>query len=78
MAFSLYGSYGVSDYDMREAAYTETREDKSTAVGGSLQYAHQPSGLDAILSLNYTHNVSNLTLYDYDKIQATLSLRKKF
>ncbi|MCP4124315.1 MAG: DUF560 domain-containing protein [Bacteroidetes bacterium] len=78
VAFSIYGSYGESEYDEREAAYTETRSDKRTTVGGNLQYAHQPSGLDAILGLIFIHNGSNLTLYEYEKIQTTFSLRKKF
>ena len=78
MAVSLYGSYGESDYDEREVAYTETRKDEKTTIGGNLQYAHQASGWDAILGLTYTHNNSNLTLYEYEKIQATASVRKKF
>ncbi len=78
MVASVYGSYGGSDYDAQEAAFTVTRLDHRLTIGGSLQYAHQPSGLDALLGLSYTHNDSNLALYEYKKVQATFSLTKKF
>lgn len=78
MAFSIYGSYGESDYDAREAAYTEARHDKKTTVGASLQYAHKPSGLDGSLGVTYTHNDSKLTLYGYDKWQVSASVKKKW
>lgn len=77
-AFSIYGSYGESNYDKREIAYTEKRSDQKTTVGGNVQYAHQPTGLDTSLGISYTHNNSNLTLHEYEKIQATFSVRKNF
>ena len=77
-AISLFGSYGEADYDEREAAYAVARQDQKITVGGNLQIAHRPTGLDAIFGLNYTLNESNLTLYEYEKVQATFSVRKKF
>lgn len=75
---SLYASYGESRYDVRESAYAVKRHDKRTVIGGTMQYAHQPSGFDGIFNVTYTHNGSNLTLYGYDKWQVTGTLRKKF
>lgn len=78
MAFSVYGSYGGSAYDGREAAYTQTRSDRKTTVGGNLRYAHKPTGLDGSLGVSYTHNDSNLPIYGYDKWQVSASVRKKW
>lgn len=78
MALSLYGSYGEANYDGREAAYTVKRRDKRISVGGTLQYAHRPSGLDGILSVSFTDNKSNLPIYAYDKVQTSVAIRKGF
>lgn len=78
MAISIYGSYGESDYDAREVAYTEARHNKKTTVGASLQYAHKKSGVDGALGVTYTQNDSNLTLYGYEKWQVSASVKKKW
>jgi hypothetical protein len=77
-ALSMFGSYGQSDYDEREAAFSEAREDNTRTIGANLRYENVDNGWDITLGGSYTENDSNLTLYSYDKFQGTLSARKKF
>lgn len=78
LAFSIYGSYGETTYDAKEAAYTVARHDKKATVGANLQYAHKLSGLDGSLGVSYTHNESNLELYEFNKVQVSASVKKKW
>jgi hypothetical protein len=41
-------------------------------------YRLEKLGADVSLSLNYTDNRSNLTLYTYDRTQVSVSLGKAF
>lgn len=78
LAGSLWASYLHSDYDEKEAAYSEAREDDRTAAGFDLRYALAGPGLDLILSGSYTHNASNLEIYDYNQFQTTFTIAKPF
>ena len=78
LALSVFGSYGQSDYDQREAAFTEAREENTRSIGANLRYENAENGWDITLGGTYTENDSNLTLYTYDRFQGTASIRKKF
>lgn len=77
-ALSMFGSYGQSDCDQREAAFSVAREDNTRTIGANVRYENAENGWDITLGGTYTKNDSNLTLYSYDKFQGTLSARKKF
>ena len=78
LALSVFGSYGQSDYDQREAAFTEAREENTRSIGANLRYENAENGWDITLGGTYTENDSNLTLYTYDRFQGTATIRKKF
>jgi tetratricopeptide (TPR) repeat protein len=78
LALSIFGSYGQSDYDEREAANSVVREDIRRSIGANLRYENVETGWDVTIGANYTDNDSNLTLYTYDRLQATAEIRKKF
>jgi outer membrane protein len=75
---SIWASFMHSDYDEKEAAYTEAREDDRVSVGGDLRYAFTGPGLDLILSGSYTNNASNIDLYGYEQFQTTFTIAKPF
>jgi len=77
-ALSVFGSYAQSDYDEREAAFAEAREDNTRTIGANLRYENAENGWEITVGGTFTENDSNLTLYSYDKFQGTLSARKKF
>jgi tetratricopeptide (TPR) repeat protein len=78
LAGSLWASYLHSDYDEEEAAYTEARKDDRVSAGFDLRYALVDPGLDLILSGSFTHNGSNLDIYQYDQFQTTFTIAKPF
>ena len=75
---SIWASFMHSDYEEKEAAYTEARKDDRVSVGGDVRYALQGPGVDLILSGSYTHNASNLDLYGYEQFQTTFTIAKPF
>lgn len=78
LAGSLWVSYLHSNYDAKEAAYSEARQDDRTAAGFDLRYALAGPSLDLILSGSYTHNASNLEIYEYNQFQTTFTIAKPF
>jgi outer membrane protein len=78
LAGSLWASYAHSEYDEKEAAYTEAREDDRLSAGFDLRYALKEPGLDLILSGSVTRNNSNLELYEYNQFQTTFTIAKPF
>jgi len=78
LALSVYGRYGQSQYDVREAAYSVARENITRTIGASVRYENPENGWDIDVGVSYTDNDSNLSLYTYEKLQATGTIRKKF
>jgi tetratricopeptide (TPR) repeat protein len=75
---SVNASYFDTQYRGKEAAYDDERRDKSFRVGTRLVYNIKPINADVILSASYTNVDSNLELYEYDKIQTSVSLALSF
>jgi outer membrane protein len=78
VAGSLWASYGHSEYDEKEAAYSEAREDDRISAGFDLRYALKEPGLDLIVSGSATRNNSNLDMYSYSQFQTTFTIAKPF
>jgi outer membrane protein len=78
IAGSVWASFMHSEYDAKEAAYTEAREDDRLSAGFDLRYALKEPGLDLILSGSVTRNNSNLKLYEYNQFQTTFTIAKPF
>ncbi|MEZ5872446.1 MAG: surface lipoprotein assembly modifier [Nitratireductor sp.] len=77
-AMSAYASYDENDYHAREAAFSDTRHDRKTAVGINLVKANRETRWDTMMGASYVSNQSNLALYGYDKYQLMLSARKRW
>lgn len=75
---SISASYTDSDYDGKEAAYTEARHDKTSTIGINASYPVKSIGAELLFSASHTNNNSNLPIYEYDRNQMSLSLRKVF
>ncbi len=75
---SVSAQFMDTRYQGLEAAFTEIRHDKTTRFNAGLGYRLEKLGADVSLSLNYTDNRSNLTLYTYDRSQVSVSLGKAF
>jgi len=75
---SISASYTDKDYEGKEAAYTVARRDKNVRVGLDLSYKIKEIDSNLVFSVSHTNNDSNLPLYEYDRNQISLSLRKTF
>jgi tetratricopeptide (TPR) repeat protein len=77
--FSL--AAGVSaeyrDYESVDPLFVKGRHDLQMDASLSLRALIAP-GLIVRPRVTYTHNASNLALYDYDRVTASISLRKEF
>jgi len=70
--------YSDARYKAREAAYNETRHDKATRLGFDLVYRLASIDSELAFSVTNTSNDSNLPIYEYNRNQFSLSLRKAF
>lgn len=77
-ALNMFGSYGQSDYDEREAAHPVVREDLTRTIGASFRYENDENGWDVDVGVRFTDNDSNIQLYEFDRFQGTATVRKKF
>jgi tetratricopeptide (TPR) repeat protein len=75
---SVNASYFDTQYRGKEAAYDDERRDKAFRVGSRLIYNIKPINMDVVLSASYTNVDSNLEIYEYDKIQTSVSLSFSF
>jgi outer membrane protein len=78
VAAMMYGSYGKARYDEMELAYSEKRKDERLTFGADLVFKWNHMASDVVLSATHTKNGSNLPLYDFDRTQVSVTLRKQF
>lgn len=76
LSVSLNTAYTDTNYDEKEAAYTEKRHDKNIRVGMDAIYHVSNINSELVLSASVTNNDSNLEIYEYDRNQISLSIRK--
>jgi len=65
-------------YQGLEAAFTEIRHDKTARLSLGASYRLAKLGAEVSLSVSYTKNDSNLSLYEYDRTQVSLTIGKTF
>lgn len=76
---SLTASYTDTQFDGIQAAYTEARQDVSRRVSANVSYTiPQLDGMTLQGSASYQNNDSNLDINNYERIQFSLSLTKRF
>jgi len=75
---AVSGGYSTTRYDQAEAAFGKKRHDETFRYSASLNYRIAPLEADLIVALNYTDNRSSVKLYEYDRLQSSVSLRKTF
>lgn len=78
ISVSFNGSFTDAGYEDKEIAYTKKRHDKTVRASLNLIYHVAPIATELVLSGVLTINNSNLELYDYDREQLSLSIRKAF
>lgn len=78
--FSLYISPEISweDYDEREAAFDQKREDDIYTVNVNLSKEFGGSGYAVTCGYTYTRDDANLPIYDYTRNQVTFQVSKQF
>jgi outer membrane protein len=77
--WSAYGilNYQYSDYDGREPLFGRARREHYVDLAGGLRYRIQ-DGWSLTPQLLWAHNDANLPLFEYDRWEATLTLRNDF
>lgn len=75
---SIGANYMDTRYQGLEAAFTEIRHDKTARLSLGASYRLAKLGAEASLSVSYTDNDSNLSLYEYDRSQVSVTLGKAF
>lgn len=78
MLLALSGGYGASRYEAAEAAFGEKRRDEVLRYSASFSYRLAPLAADLVVAVNYTDSQSNISLYEYDRWQSSIALRKTF
>ena len=71
-------NYRDTEYLGIQNAYDKARQDTTSTVSLSAAYPIKPLGFDVVLSASYTDNSSNLSLYEYDRLQGAVTLQTKF
>lgn len=77
-SLSASASYADTRYEEKEAVYNNKRHDKNTHVGVDIIYNISQIDSELVFSASTTDNDSNLKIYDYDRDQFSLYLRKAF
>ena len=76
---SVYGlvGYEVRDYGGVDPLYFKSRDDHYQTVTLGLKYVPAPRW-ELVPEVRYSQNDSNLGLYEYDRLQATIMLLRRF
>lgn len=70
--------YSDTNYLQNELAYPDERHDKTIRYGFDIVYHIEPIASEVVFTINQTNNSSNIDMYDYDRTQTSLLLRKAF
>lgn len=72
------GSYGRSFYEEEQAMFDKRRKDEKYNIGFDMRYRWQAIDADLVLACSYVSNGSNIDLYEYDRANISLRLKKSF
>jgi hypothetical protein len=76
---SITASYTDTQFEVIQAAYTMARHDISRRISANMSYdLPQVQGLSLLGSVSYQENKSNIDMNNYDRLQLSLSVTRRF